>query len=262
MVGVSGMVIRAVVSTALAATILTANMATAHADDPLAPIRGQVNQERARTVCAPLRYNAALETAAQQLVRAPSAQAFQVTGYDGSTVKSWGYGDPEAKAINAAFTNGAFQNVNNCDLTEFGVGFIRNEEFEEDTVGIVFGTPRAAPLPPGPDPNANPTLTPIPASPPPAPPTNAVQVSFTRGALQWTVNVTSTADIPGTCTYSATNPVLPGTNRDFSIDPKGTTKFTVMAPPPLSVYHVVVACSGPFDGKTVEFGRFEQDVRA
>ena len=26
--------------------------------------------------------------------------------------------------------------------------------------------------------------------------------------------------------------------------------------------HVVVACSGPFDGKTVEFGRFEQDVRA
>ncbi|TRW78838.1 CAP domain-containing protein [Mycolicibacterium sp. 018/SC-01/001] len=254
------MAVRAVVSSAVAATIMVATMATAHADDPLAPIRGTVNQERARTACAPLAYNPALEAAAQQLVRAPSAQAFQVTGYDGTTVKSWGYGDPEEKAITSAFANGAFQNVNNCSLAEYGVGFIRNEEFEEDTVAIVFGTPRAVPAPPAPD--LKPTLTPIPAAEPPLPPTNAVQVSFTRGVLQWTVTVTSTADIPGTCTYAATNPVLPGTNRNFTIDPKGTANLTVTAPPPLSAYHVVVACSGPFNGKTVEFGRVEQDVRA
>ncbi|WP_157516897.1 hypothetical protein [Mycobacterium sp. MS1601] len=241
-------------------------MPTAQADDPLAPIKARVTENRARTVCGPLTYNSALEGAAQSLVRAANAQSFQVTGYDGTTVKSWGYGDPQAEAINRAFDNGAWQNVNNCNFTEFGVGFIRDEEFEEDTVGIVFGAPKTATLPPGPDPNTNPTLTPIPAAepltPPKVAPTNAVQVSFGRGGLQWTVNVTSTADIPGTCSYAASNPMLPGVNRNFTIAPNGRAGFAVVAPPPLSVYHVVVACSGPFDGKTVEFGRVEQDVRA
>jgi len=238
-----------------------ASVPDARADDPLAPIRASVNQERAGTVCPALTYNAGLEAAAQALVRAPGKQAFQVTGYDGTTIKTWGYGDPEAEAIKATYANGAGQAISNCTFTEFGVGFIRDDDNEEDTVGIVFGAPKPPTLPPGPDPNANPTLTPVPAAVPLTPPTNAVQVSFTRG-LQWTVNVTSTANIPGTCTYSATNPLLPGTNRNFTIDPRGKTSFTVMAPPPLSVYRVVVACSGPFDGKTVEFGRVEQDVRA
>ncbi|CAN5414165.1 hypothetical protein BH11ACT6_BH11ACT6_09370 [soil metagenome] len=250
---------------AVAAFVLAGALAmpAAHADDPLAPIRASVNQERAGTVCPALTYSGALEAAAQALVRAPGKDAFQVTGYDGTTVKTWGFGDPQAEAISATYGNGAWQSISNCAFSDFGVGFIRNGE--EDTVGIVFGAPRPAPMPPGPDPNANPTLTPVPAAepltPPKVAPTNAVQVSFTKG-LQWTVNVTSTADIAGTCTYSATNPILPGANRSFTIEPRGTASFTVLAPPPLSVYHVVVSCSGPFDGKTVEFGRFEQDVRA
>lgn len=235
----------------------------AHADDPLAPIRASVNTERARTVCPALTYSGALEAAAQALVRAAGKNAFQVTGYNGTTVKTWGFGDPQAAAINATYRNGAGQTISNCTFSEFGVGFIRDDENEEDTVGIVFGAPTG--VQPSPTGSPTPTLTPVPAAepltPPKVAPTNAIQVSFDRG-LQWTVNVTSAADIPGACTYSATNPLLPGTNRSFTIDPKGTTSFTVLAPPPLSVYRVVVACSGPFDGRTVEFGRFERDVRA
>jgi hypothetical protein len=208
-----------------------------------------------------LTYNSALEAAAQALVRAPGKNAFQVGGYTGTTAKAWGYGDPEAEAIrNALFVGGAYPVISNCTFTEFGVGFIRDEENEEDTVGIVFGAPPEVHQP-SPTPEPPPASAPAP-EPPKAAPTNAVGVSFSRGGLQWTVNVTSTADIPGTCTYSATNPLLPGADRDFSIEPRGTTSFTVVAPPPLSVYHVVVSCSGPFDGRTVEFGRFEQDVRA
>lgn len=256
---------RSRVPTAVVAMLILGTVVApaAHADDPLAPIRASVNNERARTVCSALTYNGALEAAAQALVRAPGKNAFQVTGYNGTTVKTWGFGDPQAEAINSTYRNGAGQTISNCTFTEFGVGFIRDDENEEDTVGIVFGAPTG--VQPSPTATPNPTLTPVPAAepltPPKVAPTNAVQVSFDRG-LQWTVNVTSAADIPGTCTYSATNPLLPGTNRNFTIGPKGTTSFTVLAPPPLSVYHVVVACSGPFDGKTVEFGRFESDVRA
>jgi hypothetical protein len=230
----------------------------AHADDPLAPIKAAVLSERGRTSCPALAYNLALEGIAQRHLR---NQETQNSGYAGHTVLEWGFGDPVADAIEDTLELGGRDMIANCGFTDFGVGFIRDDDVESDEVAIVFG----APAPPQPPPAPPITLTPIPAAepltPPVVAPTNAVQVSFDRG-LQWTVNVASTADIRGTCTYSATNPLLPGANRDFSIDPRGTTSFTVMAPPPLSVYHVVVSCSGPFDGKTVEFGHFEQDVRA
>ncbi len=91
-------------------------------------------------------------------------------------------------------------------------------------------------------------------------PTDAVTLNFDKGGLQWTANVASSADIAGKCTYAATNPLLPGVNKSFNLGAKGTASFSVLAPPPLSTYHVVVSCSGPFNGKTVEYGHVEQDV--
>jgi hypothetical protein len=91
-------------------------------------------------------------------------------------------------------------------------------------------------------------------------PTNAVRVTFDRSLVTWTANVTNSADIAGKCTYKATNPVLPGVNKSFSIDPNGTASFPVLAPPIGSTYHVVTSCHGTFDGKDVEFGHDEQDV--
>jgi hypothetical protein len=91
-------------------------------------------------------------------------------------------------------------------------------------------------------------------------PTNAVHLTFDRDLVTWTANVTNSADLAGKCTYKATNPLLPGVNKSFNIDPNGTASFPVLAPPALSTYHVVVSCHGTFDGKDVEFGHEEQDV--
>ncbi|MCB9438762.1 MAG: hypothetical protein H6523_00710 [Mycolicibacterium sp.] len=105
---------------------------------------------------------------------------------------------------------------------------------------------------------------PQPATGSPAPvkvaPTDAVHLTFDRSPLTWTANVTNSADLAGNCTYKATNPLLPGVNKSFNIAPKGTASFSVLAPPALSTYHVVVSCHGTFDGKDVEFGHEEQDV--
>lgn len=92
------------------------------------------------------------------------------------------------------------------------------------------------------------------------PPKDAVDVTFDRDFAQWTVNVTSTADIPGKCTYTATSPGLPTTTRNFDIAAKGTQKLTVGAPPPFTTWHVVTTCTGTFEGQQVEFGRDVQDV--
>ena len=100
--------------------------------------------------------------------------------------------------------------------------------------------------------------------PPPEekPPKDAVRVNISRAGLQVNVNVTSTADIPGQCTYRANdvNGILPPVSRDFSLGPRGSTTMNFPAPPPLSTYHVVVSCRGDFKGQNVEFGRVEQDV--
>ncbi|MET0451036.1 MAG: hypothetical protein ABW137_04310 [Mycobacterium sp.] len=236
----------------------------ADADDPLAPIRAAVNGDRSQTRCPAYTYSRVLEDAAQAWAR---GGAYGVPGgpggYDKTQVAS-GSGDPQAAAINAAYRDGAGGWISNCDYTEFGVGFVRDEGAENDVVAIVFGAPaKAAPPPAAVPPSA--AAPPPAAVPPPAPPKvapkDAVRVSFVKG-FQWTVNVTSTADIAGKCTYVATNPLLPGANRSFDIGPRGSASFTVLAPPPFSTYHVVVSCTGPFNGATVEFGRVEQDVSA
>jgi hypothetical protein len=262
----------------LGASMLSASaMPVAHADDPLGPIRAAVDGDRARTGCPHFTYSSALEAIAQAKVRLEAPAG----GYNGNTQVFYGFGDPQAAAINQAYKQGAGDAISNCNYTEFGVGFLREDNLGADgfdSVTIVLGTPATA-KPPMTTPISSPTLVPTPAvqqcpagSPTPTvpafgtcapvpPPTDKVSVSFDRG-FQWTVNVTSTADIQGKCTYAATNPVLPGSNKNFDIGPKGSASFTVLAPPPFSTYHVVVSCSGPFDGKNVEFGHVEQDVSA
>jgi len=92
-------------------------------------------------------------------------------------------------------------------------------------------------------------------------PKDAVGVTFTRGLTQWTVNVTNSADIGGSCTYNATaDNGTPGASKNFNIDPKGIANFNVAAPAPFTTYHVVTSCTGDYDGQPVEFGHNEQDV--
>lgn len=118
--------------------------------------------------------------------------------------------------------------------------------------------PPPAPEPaPAPAPAAAPAPAPEPAK---VAPTNAIGLTFGRDLVTWTANVTNSADLAGDCTYKASNPVLPGVNKSFTIDSNGTASFPVLAPPALSTYHVVVSCHGTFDGKNIEFGHVEQDV--
>jgi hypothetical protein len=137
----------------------------------------------------------------------------------------------------------------------------------EDNKKLSIGWKVTAPFqcadapPPAPEPAPAPAAAPAPApEPAKVAPTNAIILAFDRDAITWTANVTSSADLPGNCTYKASNPVLPGVNKSFTIDPNGTASFPVLAPPAFSTYHVVVSCHGTFDGKDVEFGHVEQDV--
>ena len=280
------MIIRRTLSIALVGALSSAAalvMPVANADDPLAPIRGTVNGDRSRTTCPAFTYSRILEDAAQAAVRWQDPKP-SLARYNGKTTSFSGLADPEAAAINLAYKRGAGDVISDCSYTEFGVGFFRHDQdlagSTLDAVTIYFGTPTPVKTPANaPSSASDPTLTPTPAvqqcpagSPTPtvpafgtcapvAPPRDKVSVSFVKG-LQWTVNVTSTADIAGKCTFTASNPVLPGSNRNFDIGPRGTASFTVLAPPPLSTYHVVVSCSGTFNGGTVEFGHVEQDVSA
>jgi len=117
-----------------------------------------------------------------------------------------------------------------------------------------------------PRPAAAPKPAPAPPPPPPPPPpvkkapTNAVTMDIQISGLNAEVSIASTADIPGTCTYKATAPLLPAVNRTFDLGPNGSTNFSLLAPPLLSTYHVVLSCKGIFDGKSVEFGHVERDV--
>jgi hypothetical protein len=93
-------------------------------------------------------------------------------------------------------------------------------------------------------------------------PTNAVTMNISVAGLTANVDIASSADIPGSCTYKATAPLLPAVNKSFDLAPNGSTSFTTLAPPLLSTYHVVLSCKGQFDGSSVEFGHVEQDVTA
>lgn len=251
-------------------------MPIARADDPLAPIITAVILSRSQTECPRLTYNPVLEAAAQKYARTEVFLDGVPPRYNGNTGPVLGSGDPQNAAINNALSRGARAMIEDCNNNEFGVGFIRHEDRSVDVVTIVFGSPSNQVFG---EPMSPPVATPVPApvqcpagSPTPTvpvggtcaevpPPKDSVDVSFDKG-IQWTVNVTSSADIVGKCTYSAKNPVLPGSNKDFDIGARGSVTFTVLAPPPFSTYHVVVSCSGPFNGKTVEFGHVERDVSA
>ena len=125
--------------------------------------------------------------------------------------------------------------------------------------------PSAPPSPPPPPPPVKcPKGSPaseVPAGQTCPAPSNAIKVSFARAPVQWTVNVTNSADIGGNCSYVATaDNGTPGASKSFAIDPKGTASFTVPAPAPFTTYRVVTSCTGLYDGQTIEFGRDEQDV--
>ncbi len=94
-------------------------------------------------------------------------------------------------------------------------------------------------------------------------PKDAVTMNINVGFGTADVDIANTsADISGTCTYDATAPLLPGVHKTIDLAPSGSTSFSTLSPPPLSTYHVVLSCKGPWNGKTVEFGHVEQDVTA
>ena len=155
--------------------------------------------------------------------------------------------------------------------TNIAVQGCRKKDLEGDWCGpwadyryTIAAAPAAPPPKPAEQPQA-PAPAP-PEAPPPAPvakpPTNAVAVNISRAGLQVKVNVSSSADIPGDCTYNAdeVNGLGPSANRNFSLGPKGSAQLTFPAPLLGQTYHVVVSCRGDFQGQNVEFGHVEQDV--
>lgn len=93
-------------------------------------------------------------------------------------------------------------------------------------------------------------------------PTDAVRMVITKQGLSVKVTVTSTANIPGRCSYDANEAggLVRAVNEVFDIDPNGTKELTFPAPLPLQSWRVVVACSGDFKGQNVEFGRQVQNI--
>jgi hypothetical protein len=152
----------------------------------------------------------------------------------------------------------------------FGVQACRKKDLEGDwctPFAHVGYTPpvKAAPPPPvvaPPPPVVAPPPPVVVPDPPKVAPTNAVTMNISVSGLSASVDIASTAEIPGSCTYKATAPLLPAVNKSFDLAPNGSTSFSTLAPPLFSTYHVVLSCKGQFDGKSVEFGHVEQDVTA
>ena len=256
----------------------------AQADDPLAPIIFTVNRDRQNNApTCPLKYNqqlADIAFASAQLIP-QSAEVIEEmkSRYNGEVQVFVGTGDPQAAATTSAYRNGAGPLVSNCDWTEFGVSFYRFESEELDWVGIAFGKPVAVPQPPDPGTGTEPGTgevvppppvkclpggpkTEVPAGETCPPPANAVRVEYVPG-LVWTVNVTNSAGIGGSCTYRASYPNGSlAASKDFNIPPgpNGKATFTVLAPAPFVTYKVVTSCTGTYDNRPVEFGHVEQTV--
>lgn len=264
-----------ITSAMVGASLLAGSLVSpiANADDPLAPIRAAVYGDRSRTGCPQLAYSQVLEELAQSAVRPGDRRGGDLSGYRGKAKLTMGWGDPQAAAINDTYKAGAGDLIGTCDYTEFGVGFHRDEDSEYDSVSIVFGVPAQAP-PPAPAPvpvpasasvqcpAGSPTAT-VPAGQtcaPVAAPTDKVSVTFVRGRIAWTVNVTNAANIAGRCTFTPNGPGGGLSNRSFDIAANGSSSFEV--PPPLrfATYRVVTSCHGTFNGIDVEFGHDEQNV--
>jgi hypothetical protein len=103
------------------------------------------------------------------------------------------------------------------------------------------------------------SVPPLNAAPPaPVAPHDAVTMSFGNFSpiSGLPVTVTNSAAIAGTCTYDST----PGNyHHDFNLAPNGKTTFNITGIPTGTTYHVVVSCTGTFNGQTVEFGHVETD---
>jgi hypothetical protein len=119
--------------------------------DALDPDRGAVETSRSNTPCPALNYNGDLEGAAQTYARSNKLQT--PGGYPGATHGFRGTGDPQGQAISNAMSGGHCLAANeDCSYKDFGVGFVRDDNNDIDTVTIVFGAPR----PPQPAPPAGP----------------------------------------------------------------------------------------------------------
>ena len=225
-------------------------MPIAHAD-ALDAITAAVNGNRGATPCPAYVYSGALEGAAQAYARSENVLDGQPAGYNGRTVAFLGSGDPQAAAINSAYTRGASGLISNCDFTEFGVGFIRHEDREVDVVTIVFGAPPkkvdpppvpqtttcegSAPVPVG-------TPCPVAAKPvevpeekkPLEPPTVAFNPIF--GGVAATI--TDHSGVASNCTYSSS--IL---ERNFSLPANGSKTVNIVPLARLGIdYDVHVKC--------------------
>lgn len=112
-------------------------------------------------------------------------------------------------------------------------------------------SPEQAPPPPPPD-----------VKPVEQPPTDKVRMTIAKsGLFNVKVNITSSASIPGHCTYNATevnNLGFPA-NEEFDIAANGNKTLTLPAPALGQTYAVVLSCRGDFNGQDVEFGHQEQN---
>jgi hypothetical protein len=183
-----------------------------------------------------------------------------VGGIDGQTIDftiNWDNG-PGAGLSNhytgVVNNNGTAQgtSVNNQNATD---------AWASAPLTLICATPAVAPAAAPAIPNPAPQQAP--AAPVAAVPSNAVQVNINKVGANVNVVVTNTAALSGQCTYVANptnDPVLPTVNKNFNILAGGSQTLTLLAPPPLSTYHVVVSCHGTFNGQSVEFGHVEQDV--
>jgi hypothetical protein len=73
------------------------------------------------------------------------------------------------------------------------------------------------------------------------------------------VQVKNTSTLSGTCTYDATAPnsLLPPYHHDFAIGRSGTATWDIAGFATGTQWHVVVSCSGDFNGQNVEFGHVD-----
>ena len=256
-------------ATAMGGVTATLAIPIANAD-PLNGVRAAVNNARSGSPCGALNYNDTLQALAQNRIRLDDEQ-FPVRGiYEGEQVTVWAQGDPTARATQDLIGRAGNQ-IRDCKYKDYGVGMVRwGGGSDMSSVSVALGAPK----PPAPAPAAEPPAPrilrpapparPAPASvpEPPKAPTNAVTMNITRAGLQVRVDVASTADIPGRCTYNAreVNGLGFPASRDFNLGPKGSTTLNFPRPLIGQTYNAVASCRGPFNGQDVEFGRVAQDV--
>jgi hypothetical protein len=251
-------------------------MPVAHAD-PLDAIRAAVNGVRAGSPCGALTYSGQLEAAAQGYARNRADQ--NLHGYPGTARLVSLKDDPTAKATEYLMIENE-NSIRDCRYKDFGVGMTRVDDDENSVVAVALGEPAPAPAPQAPPQQAPPqadnrgtfcteTGVTVPAGqkcPAKAavqkPPTDAVRMVIARGLTDVTVQVSSTANIAGQCTFNAeeVNGLGLPVTRTFDIAPRGSEELSLLPPLIGQTYHAVVSCRGDFNGQNVEFGRAEQDV--